>query len=272
MYRHRLQQAALAVIASLLTSSWPAPAQRMLQIASTNFPCAEKLSYRVEWHGITAGLATVSIAKGKADEWQTTLDLQSAGMVSRLYNIRDKYKLTTGAKSCSDSSELEAEEGKHHKYEKLSFDPAHRKVDYYEHDLVKNQEVRKELDTPACTFEIVGALGALRTISLDPGRSITIPVTDGKKLATVRVDSQAKENVSVGGKNYATTRYEAYVFDNVLYRRKGRLEVWISDDGDHAPVQFRMQMGFPLGTVLVQLEKDEPATNVTATSALPDAS
>jgi hypothetical protein len=251
MLRNNLLRLVIAAITTL------APAQQVVQ--SGKFPCPEKLTYRVEWHGITAGLATVTMVKPNPDQWQTNLNLESAGMVSRLYHVLDKYRTFTNSRFCGASSELDAQEGKRRNYTKLSFDPTHRKVTYYEHDLVKNQEVRKELDTAACTYEIAGALEALRTLDLEPGKSVTVPVTDGKKFANARIDAQAKENITVGGKSYPTIRYEAFVFDNVLYKRKGRLEVWISDDADRLPVQLRMQMGFPIGTVNVELEKEEKA-------------
>jgi hypothetical protein len=43
----------------------------------------------------------------------------------------------------------------------------------------------------------------------------------------------------------------------VLYRRKGRLFVWISEDERRLPVQIRIQMPFYIGTVTLQLEKVE---------------
>jgi hypothetical protein len=219
------------------------------------FPCPEKLSFRIEWHGITAGLATVTMTKPNADQWQTALDLESAGMVSRMYRVLDKYKSVSAAKFCGTSSELDAQEGKRHNFTKLNFDAARQKVSYYQHDLIKNQEFRKELDAPPCTFEITGALQALRAMSLEPGKTITVPLTDGKKFANARIDAQAKETITVGGKSYSTIRYEAFVFDNVIYRRKGRLEMWITDDPGRLPVQMRMQLSFPVGTVNVLLEK-----------------
>lgn len=242
-------------MSSLLCLSWLAPAQT----PNVKFPCPEKLTFRVEWHGITAGLATVTMSKPNPDQWQTSLDLESAGMVSRLYHVLDKYRGFTSTRFCGASSELDAQEGKRRNYTKISFDPTHRKVDYYEHDLVKNQEVRKQLDAPPCTYEITGALEALRAMDLEPGKTITVPVTDGKKFANARIDAQGKENIAVDGKNYPTIRYEAFVFDNVLYKRKGRLEIWITDDAERLPVQLRMQMGFPVGTVNVELEKQEKA-------------
>jgi hypothetical protein len=178
-------------------------------------------------------------------------------MVSRLYHVADAYKSITNGKFCIESSDMDAQEGKRHNITKLSFDRAHNQVDYYEHDLIKNQEVRKQLDTPPCTFEITGALHTLRAMDLEPGKTITVPLTDGKKFASARIDAQARENITVGGTSYPTVRYEAFVFDNVLYKRKGRLQVWITDDAERLPVLFRMQLGFPVGTVNVEFQKQE---------------
>jgi hypothetical protein len=251
MYQKTLLRVSLAAFIALASARQVSPGNK--------FPCPEKLTFRIEWHGITAGMATVTMTKPNPDQWQTNLDLQSAGMVSRLYRVQDKYRTFTSVKFCAASSELDAQEGKRRNFTKLSFDPAHRKVNYYEHDLIKNQEVRKELDTSPCTYEITGALEALRAMDVEPGKTITVPITDGKKFANARIDAQAKENVTVDGKSYPTIRYEAFVFDNVLYKRKGRLQVWITDDAERLPVQFRMQMGFPIGTVNVELQKQDKA-------------
>lgn len=246
-------RALLRIVAAALTTI--VSAQQTMQ--NDKFPCPEKLSYRVQWHSITAGTATVNMSQIKPDEWQTTMDLESAGMVSRLYHVLDKYKVLASGKFCAISADLDAQEGKHNKYEKLTVDAVHHKVDYYQQDRIKRQDIRKELDAPPCTYEIAGTLQELRGLDLQPGKSMTVPVTDGKKIANVRIDAQSKENISYQGKNVSTIRYEAFVFDNVLYKRKGRLLIWITDDAARLPVQLRMQMGFPIGTVNVELQKQE---------------
>jgi hypothetical protein len=56
---------------------------------------------------------------------------------------------------------------------------------------------------------------------------------------------------------FQTTRYEAFLFNGVLFGRKGRLFIWISDDEARLPVQIRVQLPFYIGTVTIQLEKVE---------------
>ena len=66
-----------------------------------------------------------------------------------------------------------------------------------------------------------------------------------------------KEKLTVHGTPYGTIRYETFVFDNVLYRRKGRLLIWVTDNAQRLPVQMRFVLGFPLGDVTLELEKVE---------------
>ena len=191
------------------------------------------------------------------DDWETDLHLESAGMVTRLYKVLDTYKVTSNDKFCAANSILDSQEGKRHKLTRLNFENAAHKVDYEEQDLRKNSRVRKELQIAPCTHEIVGALEVLREMNLPPGKWATLPVTDGRKIVNAKIEGLNKETLNVQGKTYQTIRYEAFVFDNVLYRRKGRLLIWISDDPDRLPVQLRLELGFPVGTVTVQLDREQ---------------
>lgn len=221
----------------------------------TKFPYPEKLEYRAEWRLVTAGTAAVQLSRETADDWQIKLDLESAGFVNRLFRVLDKYTIVTNDDFCADRSVLDAQEGKRHKLTRMTFENSRHKLDYYERDLVRNSTVKKELDIPPCTRDVIGALATLRETNLLPGHSMTLAVTNGTKVANVKVTAQAREKITVAGKRYQTVKYEAFVFDNVLYPRKGRLLLWLSDDADRVPVQLRFQLGFPIGSISLQLEE-----------------
>lgn len=222
----------------------------------TPFPAPETLSYRVEWRMVTAGSAKLELARAQTD-WQIHLNVESAGLVSRLYRIQDAYKVTSNDKFCGVDSSFEAREGKRHVLESQRFDEAKHKAFFDILDVVKNVKEHHEVDIAPCTHEIIGALESLRQQKIDAGKSITIPITNGKKMAYARIEAQAKENLIVDGKSYSTMRYEAFVFDNVVFRKKGSLLIWLTDDPGHVPVQMRFQMGFPIGTITLELEKAE---------------
>lgn len=223
----------------------------------TKFPFPEKLTYRVEWRMINAGGATVQLSHDRPQEWAVNLHIESAGLVSRLYRVLDNYKAVMTDRFCGTNVQLDALEGKRHTITHLTFEDPQHKVEYDEHDVLKNTTTKKDLPIAPCTHEITGALAQVRTIGLEPGHALTLPITNGKKMAQVRVEAQARERVSVGGKTYSTVRYEAFLFDDVLYKRKGTFFLWLTDDAERIPVQFRIHLGFPIGTIAVDLEKEE---------------
>lgn len=205
---------------------------------------------------VTAGAARLQVTRAQQN-WNIALNLESAGLVSRLYRISDVYKVETNDKFCGVSANFEAQEGKRHVFETQQFDNNRHKSVFDMHDVVKNAKEHHEIDIAPCTHEIIGALHALREQKIDPGKSITMPIAAGKKMAYAKIEAQAKENITIDNKSYSTMRYEAFIFDNVLFRRKGSLLIWLSDDAARIPVQLRFQMGFPIGNITLELEKAE---------------
>lgn len=221
------------------------------------FPYPEKASYRIEWRLMVAGTATLQLSHGDKQNWKLQLDLASAGFVDRLYQISDSYKLTTNDRFCGVNSLLEGHEGKRRFATRMDFDNARHKLFLAENDLVNNTTAKAETDIAPCTYEVMGALSTLRALKPEPGNSLSLTLTNGRKLVEAKVEGQARETLHLNGKSYSTVKYEALVFNNVVYRRKGRLFMWITDDADRIPVQFRLQMGFPVGAITLELEKHE---------------
>src|SRR4051812_29772872 len=89
-----------AMVSSANMANIPAPAKQ--------FPFREKLDYRVEWRLITAGIAHIDIAPLGAN-WQTRLNLESAGMVTKLYRVSDNYRSLTNDHFCGINATLEAQ-------------------------------------------------------------------------------------------------------------------------------------------------------------------
>jgi hypothetical protein len=255
MHRFRCLQRALGAAVLLLTLASHHGVAREAADGAI-FPFPEKLTYRVEWRMVMAGSVVIAVSRDGAN-WQTDMNLESSGFVSRFLRVVDRYHVVSNEHFCGISSLLQAQEGKRHAETRLLFDNTQHKVSYTEHDFVKNTSDQHEMDIPPCTYEILGALQALRQLKPDAGKTTIFPITNGKKLVDAKVEERAAEKINVNGKNYSAVRYEAFVFDNVLYRRRGKLFVWLTDDSEHVPVQLQFQMGFPIGSITLQLEKQE---------------
>ena len=236
-------------IVPLLLCQSPAQAPEANARETTHY-----LDFQLEWHLITAGFAHLEVDRS-ATGGKIALDLESAGAVSRLYKVVDHYRVQIDGNACPSAMQLDALEGKRHVITRMNFDSVKHRLAYSAQDLVKNTTTQREMDVPPCTREILSGLMTLRGMSPEPGKTGTFTVTDGKKVVAVRVEAQAKDKVEAAGRQYTATRYEAFIFDNVLYKRRGRAFIWISDDTERLPVQLRFQMGFPVGNVSVQLQK-----------------
>jgi hypothetical protein len=225
---------------------------------SNALPARETLTYSIEWRLITAGRATVQLTSNGTDSARISTHVESAGLVSKLFKVDDTYVANLGSGLCGQSVQFNAQEGSRERETKITFDYANHRADYLERDRVKNTVVlARETDIPPCVHEIAGALYFLRTLNLDPGQSALVPLTDGKKSVVAKVEAQQREEVKTAAGNFKTIRYEAYVFNNVLYRRPAHLYVWLTDDARRLPVQIRVRMQVTIGTITLQLEKHE---------------
>ena len=228
--------------------------------AQAPFPSAEKLFYDIEWRLIYAGSAQLNLAPKPGDpgKWDTQLHIESGGLVSKLYKLDDTYKADMDNGFCTSVTQMDAMEGKRHRDTKVVFDRAHGKASYVERDLIKNAVIKtSEVDIPACALDVAAGLYKLRVDKLEPGQSMQAPMSDGKKTASVRVEAQAREEIKIKAGTFNTIRYEVFLFNGVLYPRKADLFVWLTDDAHRLPVQIRARMAFPVGTITLELQKDE---------------
>jgi hypothetical protein len=216
----------------------------------------ESFQYGVEWRLVRAGRATLSRTPRGENGWLGELHLESTGLVSRLYRVSDKYQSMFDPGFCVSATFLQAEEGRRRRETTVTFHRDAKKSTYVERDLIKNSIVmEKELDIPECVHDIVAALVRLRAMKLPPGQAIQLPMSDGKRMISARVEAQEKETVKTPAGTFSAVRYEAFLFNDVLFKRKGRLYVWLTDDEQRLPVQIRAKLTFPVGTISLQLEK-----------------
>ena len=222
-----------------------------------NLPASETLTYSIEWRLITAGTAKLHWSSVESG-WESWLELNSTGLVSKLFKVDDDYKSSMGPDLCASSSRMKILEGRKNRETSVTFDREARKAAYLEKDIPKNAVVDShEIDIPACVHDVTGGLYYLRTLRLEPGQSAQVPVSDGKKSVMAKVEAQQREEIKTPAGTFKTVRYEAYLFNNVLFRRAAHLYVWFSEDERRIPVQIRVRMPITIGTITLQLEKIE---------------
>jgi hypothetical protein len=231
-------------------------------------PSHEELFYRAEWRLVHAGnVRLVWSARPQEGGWSAQMKLQSAGIVSRLYRVDNEYSVLLDAGLCAVESALRAHEGRKRRQIRVRFDGTSRKASYLERDLARDTVVAThEIDIPECVHDVIGGLYRLRAMRVEPGQVVYLPISDGKKSVSARVEAQARETLRIEDRTYQTIRYEAFLFNNVLYRRSGRLFVWLTDDDARLPVRVRVRLPFYIGTVTLDLQPERAANSRKASS------
>jgi len=258
-YRKARRALALAVLLCAPAKSLQTPSAP--NSARVALPAKETLSYVVGWRLIDAGKAKLSWEANPQPSrlgWQINLHLESIGLVSRLFKVNDDYSAILNQDLCVQTTHMKALEGSRQRETQVTVDAAGRKASYLERDLQSNAVVlAKETDIPACVHDIVGGLYHLRTLNLEPGQSAQLPVSDGKKSVSAKVEAQIRESIKVPTGTYKTIRYEVFLFNDVLYKRPAHLHIWLTDDRRRLPVRLQVRLQFTIGTITLDLEKEE---------------
>jgi len=222
---------------------------------------AEALDYRVEWKLWHAGdihlaYKPAPAGSGKLSEAEVTLRTQ--GFVDDLYSVDNQYTVTFDNELCADSYEFNVKEGSKRRRITTKYQQPKGRASYREQDLVQNKIAsRKTIQVPDCVHDELTALAKFRTMSLEPGESVELPISNGKKSVSAKVTRQETETVNTPAGSFDAVRYEIFVFNNVLYRRTGRLFVWLTDDEHRLPVQFQLRLRVYFGTITLQLVSEE---------------
>lgn len=225
-----------------------------LAVPQATLPSRETLYYNLEWRLINAGKARVEWQYLPRAGWQVDLHLESVGLVSKLFKVEDDYRALMNPALCVENTDITTHEGSRQRETRITYDAESRKAAYLERDRLKNSTVlSQKIDISACVHDVVGGLYFLRTLNLEPGQSTEVPVSDGKRSVTAKVEAQQREEVKTPEGTFKTIRYEAYLFNDVLFRRPGHLTVWLTDDHRRLPVQIRVRLQFTIGTIILTL-------------------
>jgi hypothetical protein len=236
-------------ISILAAHTWALPAFA----AASPADALGKLSYDVAWRLIHAGDVVI-----EPKESEGRIKIDSAGLVSTLFKIDNTYTVHYAPSFCATDSLLDSKEGKRHHQTSVAFDRSQNRAVFVERDLLKNEILKSaQTEIPSCVHDVLGGILALRGLTLEPGQSTQLPMSDGRRAAQVKVEAQEREEVTTPAGKFKTIRYEANLMNGVVYARKGRVFVWLTDDAKKTPVQILLRLSFPIGTVTLQLEKEE---------------
>ena len=142
----------------------------------------DKLTYGVEWRLVRSGTIVIEPAPAEG-----RVHLESAGLLSALFKVEDQYTVHYDGNSCATDSTFDSVEGKHHRQTQVAFDHNQHKASFVQKDLTNNTTMRSgQTDTPECPHDMLAGLLALRGNRLEPGQSVSVTLSDGRRTGTVK--------------------------------------------------------------------------------------
>jgi Protein of unknown function (DUF3108) len=205
----------------------------------------------VSWSSfLTAGTATIRVAEKKPSfgsiAYYIVADGRPTPLVAKLYSLY--YKVDTLLDVYSllpQRASVYSEEGKRHRMKTTMFDHAKKRADF---QVETTTVVKKTVSISAVAQDPLGALFVLRSIPLQPGEKITMPICDGGASYKVLIEAGPIEPIKTAAGTLQAQRFSITPPPQAGARA---LQVWLSTDAARVPVKMSAQL--PVGAFVLTL-------------------
>jgi hypothetical protein len=218
------------------------------------FAPGERLEFVLKWAGIAAADSVMTVEKGRNARGKTIYKLintaESRAVIDMIYPVRNRYE-----------SHISPEDGLPRKYIYHMKEGSKNRDRIFLFDqrrmLVKRMEKTSDgttnqiFTTEDETHDVLSSLYAMRNMEFMVGESKTFKVFDNKKNYELEVDVLAREEVEVGAGRFMTVKVQPKLKFEGIFRRKGSLFVWMTDDEHHIPVLMKSQVS--VGSIVAEL-------------------
>ncbi|MEW5693716.1 MAG: DUF3108 domain-containing protein [Candidatus Hydrogenedentota bacterium] len=200
----------------------------------------EVLKYKITYFGIPAGRSEIGVAEGQLFNNRKTYYIRMRTESISLFWFKVKDILETY---------LDKEGLFTYRYEKHLREALKKKDEIVEIEPVKgiairtkNNEKYQPMHIQPFVTDVLGALYNIRTMDLQVGKYIEIPVFDGRKNYNLRIDVTKKELISVPAGRFKTILVIPRLQSEGIFMGKGDVEVWLTDDYLKIPVYVKAKI------------------------------
>jgi hypothetical protein len=207
-------------------------------VPNNAFNGGEKINFVIRYGIISAGSSTMSvpeITKINGNEvYKIVTEARSSAFFSAFYKVRDRVESYVDRKGLySWRFEKHLREGGYQ---------ADRDVDY---DQAQGWAIINKKDSmriPPCTQDILSSFYYIRTQKLEVGKSLFIDNHADDKLYPLEVKVHKKEHIKVKAGEFDCVVVEPILRASGLFKSKGRLIIWLTDDERKIPVQMKSKI------------------------------
>lgn len=146
----------------------------------------------------------------------------------------------------STSFRIRQHEGRYRSHHNMIFDQSNRRVTFQ-----KRNQPPEELSIPTAVQDPLSVLYWVRTLPLSVGVPVVVPICNrGKTWFTkIHVLKRERLNLPIGEVN--TIKIQPLLQAAGIFRHKGDMFIWLTDDAYRVPVQLRSHI--KIGTVRARL-------------------
>ena len=197
----------------------------------------ERFVYNVQYGIINAGQASMEIRNISEYEgkqcYNIVSDARTNDLFSRVFKVRDRFvSLMDTTALVSLRYETHIREGKFKRDEIVVFD----------HDSLLARYADKTVAIAPNTQDILSSMYYLRTLPLEVGHAISLANHTNGKNYPLLIKVLREERVSVDAGTFDCIVVEPFLREPGLFRQKGRLTVWVTNDKYRIPVLMKSRV------------------------------
>lgn len=224
--------------------------------ASAAFRPGEQLDYEIRALGMKAGRARIQVGtwaeRDGVRAWPVVLNARTDAVFDSIYSVRDRFITWWDPESGRVlGADFWAEErGKKHR-SRSTLDHEAGKAEVLRVKEWNGERTTRRYDIPPGSYDIAGAIFALRQRPLVPGTVEEVDVFTGKKVFRLQCFVEGYETVEVGAGTYRAVRARLKLGFDGHFAAKRDVRIWFS--ADERKIPLRMEADLALGSLVASL-------------------
>jgi hypothetical protein len=216
------------------------------------FGIGERFEFSLQYGPLKAGTAVLSVEGveevGEHTCYRVVSEARSNRLVSTFYKVRDRIV------SCLDDvtlltrrSSKKLREGDHRRDEQLVWD--------HEEGRVTATDGSTQAIVPG-SRDILGAFYYVRTLDLEVGDRVPLRAHDDDTSYEMWLEVKRQETIDTPVGRFDCLVYEPQMETDGLFKRSGKLEVWLTRDAARMPVKMQSQIKIgAVSAILIDMER-----------------
>jgi hypothetical protein len=203
------------------------------------FGVGERLIFNIKYAGITAGTSSIEVADTTRLNGHLCYRIENRSQSTPTFSVI--YKVDDSATAWLDVDdfvsrgfEKHLREGDYKKDQTVWFDQ--------ENNLAWYPEKGDTLEIPPCVMDIFSAIFYVRMLPLEVGKDVIFDNHENRKNYPLVVKVHRRETIKVDAGYFDCLVVEPLIREPGLFKHKGRLWVWLTDDEYHMPVLMKSKV------------------------------